>query len=69
MKKKTTGKPQKIVDPDIASNADLEGVDKAPGEERGKAEKVTLNDLKGKQVDEDPESEEGKPLDTLHPEK
>jgi len=47
---------------DEAMNKSLQGVDKAPGEESGKGEKVTLNDLKGKQVDEDPSTETGKPL-------
>ena len=46
---------------DSAANADFEGVDKAPGEEQGKAEKVTMKDLKGKKVDADPEKESDKP--------
>ncbi len=37
------------------SNKDFEGVNKAPGEERGKGEKVTNIDLKDKKVDADPE--------------
>jgi hypothetical protein len=36
------------------SNKDLEGNDKAPGEESGKGEEVTNDDLKGKKVDADP---------------
>jgi len=32
----------------IPTNADLEGNDKAPGEEQGKSEKVTNKDLKEK---------------------
>ena len=36
------------------SNQDLEGNDKAPGEEAGKGEEVTNEDLKGKKVDADP---------------
>jgi hypothetical protein len=36
------------------SNKDLEGNDKAPGEESGKSEQVTTDDLKGKKVDADP---------------
>jgi hypothetical protein len=44
------------------NNSDLEGNDKAPGEEQGKAEKVTLNDLKGKKNDGDPSLEEDRPL-------
>ena len=35
------------------SNEDLQGVDKAPGEETGKGELVTNEDLKGKKVDRD----------------
>lgn len=36
------------------SNKDLEGNDKAPGEESGQAEEVTNDALKGKKVDADP---------------
>ena len=36
------------------SNSDLEGNDKAPGEEAGHGEKVTNEDLKGKKIDADP---------------
>lgn len=36
------------------SNNDLEGNDKAPGEESGQGEQVTNDDLKGKKVDADP---------------
>ena len=43
-------------------NAEQQGVDKAPGEERGKTNKLTNKDLKGKQVDADPSTEQGKPL-------
>ena len=38
---------------DYPSNKDLQGVDKAPGEEVGKGEQVTNYDLKGKKVDAD----------------
>lgn len=41
--------------------SEKKGVDKAPGEERGKNEKVTTEDLKGKKVDADPSKESGKP--------
>lgn len=44
-------------------NSDLQGVDKAPGEEKGKAEKVTNTDLKGKKVDADPAQESDKPAE------
>jgi hypothetical protein len=43
---------------DSPENEDQQGVDKAPGEERGKGEKVTPNNLKGKKVDADPEEEQ-----------
>jgi hypothetical protein len=43
-------------------NSDLEGNDKAPGEEQEKKEKVTVNDLKGKKVDGDPSQEADQPL-------
>ena len=43
-------------------NADWQGVDKDPQEERGKKEKVTKEDLKGKKVDADPAKESDKPL-------
>lgn len=48
---------------DEKKNKDQQAVDKKPGEERGKGEKVTSKDLKGKQVDADPSTQEGKPLD------
>lgn len=41
-------------------NADFQGVDKDPDEEKGKAEEVTTNDLKNKTVDADPEEENKK---------
>jgi hypothetical protein len=44
------------------NNSDLEGNDKAPGEEQGKGEKVTLNDLKGKKNDGDPSLDKDQPL-------
>ena len=44
-------------------NSDFEGVDKAPGEEKGKKEKVPTRDLKGKKVDADPGKESDKPLE------
>lgn len=45
-------------------NQSKQDVDKAPGEERGKGEQVTTDDLKGKKVDADPSSETDKPVDT-----
>ena len=44
------------------SNADKQDMDKAPGEERGKKEKLTSTDLKGKKVDGDPEKESDQPV-------
>jgi len=44
-------------------NSNRQGVDKAPGEELGKKEKVTMTDLKGKKVDGDPELESDQPVD------
>ncbi len=56
-------KSKKSEEDDLPSNADWQGVDKSPGEEKGKAEKVTKNDLKGKKVDADPQIQTGKPLE------
>lgn len=39
-----------------------QGVDNTPREKNDKKSKLTDRDLKGKQVDEDPSTEEGKPL-------
>jgi hypothetical protein len=47
------------------SNSNLQGIDKAPGEEQGKKEKVTPTNLKGKKVDGDPEEETDKPLNHI----
>lgn len=46
-------------------NKDQQGVDKAPGEEIGKGEQVTNNDLKGKKVDADPEQPFEQPIRQL----
>ena len=48
---------------DPAGNNNKQSVDKSPGEERRKGEKVTLNDLRGKKVDGFPSTEEDKPID------
>lgn len=45
------------------NNSDLEGNDKAPGEEQGHAEPVTTEDLKGKKNDGDPSLESDKPVE------
>ena len=44
------------------SSDDLQGVDKAPGEESGHGEQVTNADLKGKKVDGDPNDKKDQPL-------
>lgn len=53
-------KKKKITDAEL--NASWEGDDKAPGEEEGIKEKVTMKDLKGKVVDGDPEKESDQPV-------
>ena len=56
-KKPVTGSPSE------PSNRDLQGVDKAPGEESGKGELVTNEDLKGKKVDRDINDFKDEPAD------
>jgi hypothetical protein len=46
-----------------SKNEDRQGIDKMPQQEKGKKEKVTPDDLKGKKVDGDPEKESDKPLE------
>ena len=55
-------KNNKITSNIPGSNADLEGNDKAPGEEQGKAEKITPNNLKGKKNDGDPSDPKDQPI-------
>ena len=62
MQKEKSTKKQKDDKNIAAPNADLEGNDKFPGEEQGKAEKVTNKDLKGKKVDANPAVESDKPV-------
>lgn len=57
-----TNNQQKEGIKDPGNNKDREDNDKAPGEEKGNYEKVTPDDLKGKNVDADPSTEEGKPI-------
>ena len=45
---------------DTQRNRQQQAVDKAPGEERGKGEKVKKEDLKGKKIDADPSQESGR---------
>jgi hypothetical protein len=59
-------KKDKKLQPDISQeklgqNEDWQGNDKAPGEDLGKQEKVTEDDLKGKKVDADPSLEKDQP--------
>lgn len=42
------------IDKSSAHNANWQGVDKEPGAEKGKAEKVTMQSLKDKKVDANP---------------
>jgi hypothetical protein len=55
-------KTKNVKKEDVGGNGDQQAVDKAPGEERGKAEKVTKDDLKGKKVDADLSKESDRPL-------
>ena len=50
-------KEKTLENDDTNLNADFQGVDKDPEEEKGKAEEVTTNDLKDKTVDADPEED------------
>jgi hypothetical protein len=43
-------------------NTNWQGVDKAPGDEKEKKDKLTMTDLKGKKVDADPEKESDQPV-------
>ena len=51
------------------TNKTKEDNDKAPGEERGKGELVTPENLKGKKVDANPADETDKPIDILKQDK
>jgi hypothetical protein len=55
-------KNQDAEDKQLQENKNWQGVDKPPEEEKDKGEKVSINDLKGKKVDGDPELESDKPL-------
>jgi len=44
------------------SNHNQRGIDQAPGEERGKGEKLSSKDLKGKKVDGDPSQKEDRSM-------
>jgi hypothetical protein len=47
---------------DYERNINWQRVDKAPGEEKEKKDKVTTTDLKGKKVDADSEKESDQPV-------
>ena len=49
----------------IPENRNKQGVDKMPQQEKEKGDQVSNKNLKGKQVDEDPETEEGKQFDEI----
>jgi hypothetical protein len=56
-------KEKKQPDKTREENKNKQGTDKMPEQEKGKGDQVTTKNLKGKQVDEDPGTEEGKPLE------
>jgi len=58
-------KKKRIEKEDLQLNADWQGVDTDPSEEKGKKEKVTTKDLKGKKVDADPEQPFEQPIRQL----
>lgn len=60
-----TNSEEKKRDEQVPSNKDQQGVDKAPGEERGKGEQVTNDDLKGKKVDRDMTRDSEQPIRQL----
>jgi hypothetical protein len=59
MKQQSEKKSKRNIDPGSTENR--QAVDKTPGKERGKTEKLTEKDLKGKKIDADPSHEEGRP--------
>ena len=63
MKKNQSGEGKKPISPEESGqrNSDQQGVDKAPGEERGKQHKTSRENLKGKKVDADPSQESDRP--------
>jgi hypothetical protein len=58
--KKTNGNKSHPSSSETQRNRQQQAVDKAPGEQRGKGEKVTHDDLKGKKIDADPSQESGR---------
>jgi hypothetical protein len=63
MEKKQANKSDHRISPESNDqpNRNQQGVDKAPGEERGRGEKLTSKDLKGKKVDADPSQQKDRP--------
>ncbi len=57
----TYDEPDKNQEQDPVRKDGRQGVDKDPSQEKGKKEKLTTEDLKGKKVDADPSKEPGKP--------
>ncbi|HEV8283382.1 MAG TPA: hypothetical protein VGQ09_03685 [Chitinophagaceae bacterium] len=64
-KNQTAGNDKRRSSPekDLQTNHNKQGVDKVPGEEVGKGEKVNPRDLKGKKVDADPSQESDRPAE------
>jgi hypothetical protein len=56
-------KKEKIRTDDAASNKSRQPVDKAPGEEKGKGEKLNEKNIKGKKIDADPSQQEDRPVE------
>jgi len=61
MKKEFKKDRNKNIPGDPGSTENQQAIDKTPGEERGKAEKLSEKELKGKKVDADPSQEPGRP--------
>ena len=58
--KKTNGDKSHPSSSEMQRNRTQQAGDKAPGDERGKGEKVKPGDLKGKKIDADPSRESGR---------
>ena len=54
---------KKTKDPAYERNSNWQGVKKSDEAEKEKGQKFTMDDLKGKKVDGDPEKESDQPLD------
>jgi hypothetical protein len=62
MKKNQSERNNKTNSPEQTRRSNRQGVDRAPGEERGQAEKVRSVNLKGKKVDADPSQQSDRPV-------